>query len=826
MGEVISILSQVNPVIVLAGVALSCGFFGAPMMIWSALVLMGLYLVGLSQTSLLVVGVIVALINIPVVRRYVISFPIMKAMIAFKFLPVISETEKVAIEAGDVWMDKELFSGKPNIKKMLSQPIAHLSKEEEAFLNGPVATLCDMVNDWEIFKNRKMSEKIWDYLKKEKFFGLIIPKEYGGLGFSPEANSRVIAACSSRSGAIGITVMVPNSLGPAELLIHYGTKEQKDHYLPRLADGREIPCFGLTEPGAGSDAGSMTSHGEIFQGEDKKLYIKLNWEKRWITLSGVSTVIGLAFRLMDPNNFLGKGEDIGITCALIPSTTPGISLDKQHDPLGVPFNNCPIVGKDVVVPIDAIIGGTDYAGKGWSMLMECLSAGRGISLPASCTGGSMFMTRATSAFMMVRKQFGTSIGNFEGLHRPMAMIAGTNYLFEAARAYTCAGVGEGLKPPVISAICKYHFTELSRLGCMHAMDIFAGAAITLGPKNLVAKYHLSNPISITVEGANILTRTLMIFGQGAIRCHPYILDEVQAIESNNLKQFDVAFLSHIGHGFRNSIRYIMLTLTRGWLSFHIGGKLSTYHRRLTWVSAMFAFYADIALLTLGGALKRKENLAGRFADILSWMYLATTVLRRYHAEGHKDDWIYAKWSLEYAFNEIQVAALDLLDNMGSAYKLPAFLLRCNPIGSPPSDSLCSAMAKHIMTPSKQRDRLTQLCHLPSDASDQFAKLEETCKKIVEVNPLIKKVKQAIKSKKVPKKAIHLVADDAVKAGVLTQDEANKIKEVEHLRHDMIQVDSFTKEEYLGKTNSANINQHINEHVNKQLKQNKTKSDVT
>ena len=807
MSELITLVSLVHPAVVLAIFTVLCGFIGAPMVVWTAIILMALSIIGISAQTFNVVVVVAVLINIPQVRRYVISLPIMQAMITFKFLPTISETEKVAIEAGDVWMDKELFSGKPNLKKMLNQKVHSLTKEEEAFINGPVETLCDMVNDWEIFKNRKMPDKVWNYLKKEKFFGLIIPKKYGGLEFSPEANSRIVAKCASRSGAMGITVMVPNSLGPAELLTHYGTKEQKEFYLPRLADGREIPCFGLTEPGAGSDAGSMTSSGVVFK-KNKKLYIKLNWEKRWITLSGVSTVIGLAFRLMDPENFLGKGEDIGITCALIPAKTPGITIDTRHDPLGVPFNNCPLKGKDVVVPIDAIIGGTDYAGKGWSMLMECLSAGRGISLPASCTGGSMFMTRAASAYMSVRKQFGTEIGNFEGLHRPLATISGMNYMFEAARAYTCAGVGEGVKPPVISAICKYHFTELSRLGCMHAMDIFAGAGITLGPKNLVAKYHLSNPISITVEGANILTRTLMIFGQGAIRCHPYILNEVEAIESKDVKLFDHAFMRHIGHGFRNSIRYLLLTLTRGYLSFHVGHRLAPYYRRLNWVSAMFAFYADIALLTLGGALKRKENLAGRFADVLSWMYLAMTVMRRYKAEGRKEDWIYAKWSLDYAFNELQIAFLDLLDNLGAPYKLPAFLLRINPLGSPPSDKLSSKIAYNTMTPSVQRDRLTALCHIPASKNDHFVKLEKAFEKIVKAQPSIRKVKKAIKQKLLPKKAVELLVDEAVKKHVLTKEEAKVLKEAEIMRYDMIQVDAFTEEEYRGIAKRGDINKKL------------------
>ncbi|RAP33491.1 acyl-CoA dehydrogenase, partial [Candidatus Marinamargulisbacteria bacterium SCGC AAA071-K20] len=659
------------------------GFVGAPLILWSIVSLGTLYLTQAPLTTIYVVGAILLLFNLPILRRYVISLPLMKIMIMIKFLPTISKTEQIAIEAGTVWVDKELFSGKPNYDRILGETYSQLTQEEQAFIDGPCEELCKLVNDWEVYRTREIPQKAWDYIKKEKFFGMIIPKEYGGLGFSPMANSAVVAKMSSRSSALGITVMVPNSLGPAELLVHYGTKEQKDHYLPRLAIGKDIPCFALTEPGAGSDAGAILANGVVFKDEKGEISIKLNWKKRYITLAAISTVLGLAFKLRDPENILGKGTDLGITCALVPTDVKGVVIGRRHDPLTVTFYNCPTEGHDVIMPISSVIGGKDGVGRGWQMLMESLAAGRGISLPASCTGGAKYLARVTSAYSTVRKQFGISIGKFEGIEEPLARMAGFTYIMEAARCYTCGGLSTGAKPAVVTAIAKYHFTEMFRTIVNDAMDIMGGAAISLGPKNLVANAYFANPICITVEGANILTRTLLIFGQGAIRCHPYSLDEIYAIGSEDLPKFDRSFFGHIGHVVRNGFRFVFLTLTRGHLSVskRSFGPMRSYYRKLSWASAQFAFFADLAMMMLGGTLKRKEKLTGRFGDVFSWMYLAIAVLKRYDVEKRKEDLPFVHWSLQYSFAQMQKAFEGIFSNMGFLFKPVLWLLRANPIGS-------------------------------------------------------------------------------------------------------------------------------------------------
>ena len=480
-----------------------------------------------------------------------------------------------------------------------------------------------MVNDWDVFVKKGFPEQVWDYLRKEGFFGLIIPKKYGGLAFSATAHSAIVAKLASRSGPLATTVMVPNSLGPAELLMHYGTKEQKDYFLPRLAAGIEMPCFALTEPNAGSDAGGMQADGVVFKGDDGELYLKLNWNKRYITLAAISTVLGLAFKLHDPENLLGKGTTLGITCALVPSNTSGVKLGRRHDPLGVPFYNCPTYGEDVIVPINAIIGGVEGAGNGWRMLMESLAVGRGISLPSQAAGGAKLATRAVGAYALIRKQFGLNIGKFEGIEEPMARIGGYSYLMDAARRYTTGGLDKGAKPAVVTAIMKYQFTEFGREIINDSMDIVGGAGISRGPRNIFANNYIALPIAITVEGANILTRTLMIFGQGAIRCHPYALNEINALTSGDAKAFDQNFWAHIGHVARNKARAFVLSITRGRLaSSPVSGASAKYLRKLSWASASFAFYADLALGSYGGALKMKEKIAGCYADILSNMYLA------------------------------------------------------------------------------------------------------------------------------------------------------------------------------------------------------------
>lgn len=542
------------------------GYTGAPLWLWAIAGLAALIGFG-SPVWLIVTFAVVALIfTVKPIRRTLISGPIMKLLDKLKILPAISETEQTAIDAGNVWVEGELFSGKPNFNRMREETYPQFTKEEQAFIDGPVEELCSMVSDWEVYQRKGFDDKTWAYMKEKRFFGLIIPEKYGGYGFSANAHSAIVAKLASRCGPLATTVMVPNSLGPAELLMHYGTDEQKNHYLPRLAVGEEIPCFALTEPNAGSDAGGMQSYGEVFKGEDGKNYLKLNWDKRYITLAAISTVIGLAFKLRDPDNLLGKGEDLGITAALIPSDSKGVELGKRHDPLGVPFYNCPTRGKDVVVPVDAIIGGVNGAGNGWRMLMESLAVGRGISLPAQAVGGTKTALRAIGSYAAIRKQFGLNIGKFEGIEEPMARIGGYAYIMDSARGYVCGALDKGAKPAVVTAIAKYNFTELGREVINDAMDIVGGAGISRGPRNIFAHSYIATPIAITVEGANILTRTLMIFGQGAIRSHPYALKEINALMNKDARAFDDVFWKHMGHVVQNSIRSLLLSLTHGRLA--------------------------------------------------------------------------------------------------------------------------------------------------------------------------------------------------------------------------------------------------------------------
>ncbi len=617
-------------------VLFALGFTGAPLAVWAGLGLVALVGFG-APLALIAVFVVLAVVFLVTPIRRALSGAVMGLMEKLEFLPTISSTEQEAIDAGTVWVEGELFSGKPDTDRLLAQAYAGLTPEEQAFLDGPVEELCAMTDDWEIWQRRDLPTELWDKLKKDRFFGLIIPTEYGGHGFSPSLNSAVVAKVASASSALGITVMVPNSLGPAELLSHFGTQTQKDYWLPKLASGEMIPSFALTEPGAGSDAGAISSRGEVFRGEDGDLYIRLNWLKRYITLAAISDVLGLAFKLFDPQNLLGKGENLGITCALVPTTTEGVVLGKRHDPLGVPFWNCPTEGHDVVVKLEeAVIGGMEGVGRGWRMLMQSLAAGRGISLPASATAGVKQAARVAGAHSLIRKQFGLSIGKFEGIEEPLARIGGWAYTMEAARRYTNGGLDTGAAPAVVTAMMKYQTTELFRKAVNDTMDILGGNAISRGPRNPIAAAYIGIPVSITVEGANILTRTLMVFGQGAIRCHPYALKEMVALQNRDVKAFDAAFWPHIGHVVRNAFRGIGLSLSRGWLAGSpVGGPAATYWRKMQWSSATFAFLADLAMGTLGGDLKRKEKLTGRFADIFSWMYFGTAVLARFEAEGRQ-----------------------------------------------------------------------------------------------------------------------------------------------------------------------------------------------
>ena len=571
-------------------------------------------------------------------RRLIVTGHLMR-MLAPIF-PKMSQTESEALEAGTVWWDKELFSGRPNWKMLTEFKVPGLSQEEQAFMDGPCRELCGMLDDWEIIRSDDLPPHIWDFLKQNGFLGMIIPKEYGGLGFSARVNGAVVARVSSRSVTAGVTVMVPNSLGPAELLLHYGTQDQKDHFLPRLASGEEIPCFALTEPGAGSDAGAMTSTGVVCRGQyegREVLGMRLNWNKRYITLSAAATVIGLAFKLSDPEGLLGGEQDLGITCALIPANTPGVVTGERHDPLGVPFINGPTQGVDVFVPVDFIIGGQANAGKGWRMLMQSLAAGRGISLPGQACGAAEITTRTVGAYATIREQFNTPIGKFEGIEECLAPIAGLTYTMDAARWLTAGAIDAGEHPAVITAICKAYMTEGMRKVINLGMDVVGGAGISRGPRNILARAYQALPVAITVEGANILTRSMIIFGQGAIRCHGHALEEMKAVADKDLKRFDKAFFGHIGSFLTTFTRASILGWTRAMpASSPVEGPAEPYFKKFERMSAAYAVCAEISMMTLGGTLKRKEMLTGRLADGLAWLYLGTAALKRFVDDGQKE----------------------------------------------------------------------------------------------------------------------------------------------------------------------------------------------
>lgn len=779
-------------------VLLALGFFGAPLIVWTLFILGATWLLQAPMWLFATLVVVFVVLNLPPLRAALLSSNVMRIMRAMNIMPVISQTEITAIEAGTTWVDGELFSGNPDFNKINKELYPELTAEEKEFINGPVDHVCKMVDDWKVSVEKDLPEEVWEFLKKERFFGLIIPKEYGGREVSGLCNSAVVQKLSSRSIPLAITVMVPNSLGPAELLTHYGTEEQKKYYLPRLAVGEEIPCFALTEPNAGSDAGGLTSSGTLFKGDDGKLYMKLTWNKRYITLAAVSTLLGLAFRLRDPQNLLGKGEDLGITCALIPTKTPGVVLGKRHVPMGVPFYNCPTEGHDVVVSVDQIIGGLEGVGQGWRMLMECLAAGRSISLPAQSAGGAKLATRVAGAYSNVRKQFGLSIGKFEGIEEVLARIGGMNYLIDSMRNFTCGAVNSGFKPSVISAIAKYHATEMGRKIVNDAMDVVGGAGISKGPRNLLANQYVASPIGITVEGANILTRTMIIFGQGAIRCHPYAYKEVTSLAANDTKAFDKAFFGHLGFVLRNACRALVLSVTRGYLfGGPSTGATSRYYQKLGWASASFAFMADVAMGSFGGDLKRREKITGRFADILSWMYIGTSVLRRFEANNRpKDELPFVHWAMQYSLHEIQKGFDGLYENMdvpvvGALLRGPvAFWSRLNSLSSHPSDVLGSKIAHALQVPGELRDRLTNGIYMPQNEQEALGRLEKAFTLSYQSSAISHKIREAVQKKVLKKAKQEALVEAAVAANVISAEEAKILKTAEEYRNDAIQVDSF------------------------------------
>lgn len=777
---------------------LTLGFIGVPLWVWLGYGAIVLFIFNAPLWLWGIYAAIALILAIPPIRRQMLTLPIMKVM----RVPKISDTERAAIEAGTVWMEGEFFSGVPDFERINQAAYPEITPELQTFLDTQVEQVCQMATDWEIHQRKDLPAAVWDYLRQERFFGMMIPIEYGGLGFSNFAYSSVMAKLASRSFIYTATVGVTNSLGPAKLLLNYGTSAQKAYYLPRLAKGEEIPCFALTEPTAGSDAASITAKGIVFRGDQGQLWVRLNFRKRYITLGTIATLIGLAFKLYDPDNLLGKGEEVGITCILIPANTEGMILGKRHDPMGVPFYNSPVEGQDVIVSIDQIIGGVKQAGQGWKMLMQTLAAGRGISFPASCTGVAKLVARVTGDYTKIRQQFGRSIGRFEGIEEPLARIGGLTYLLDAARIYTVGAVDAGEKPAVVSAIAKYQFTEITRKLVNDGMDILGGSGICRGSRNLLANFYSAMPIPITVEGSNILTRTLMIFGQGVIRCHPYLYAEVMAIEAGDAIAFDQVLWKHIGSIVRNKVRSILLSLSRGYLAPVPGNKFTKrYYQKLAWSSAMFAFLTDLLLIGLGGSLKRREKLTGRLADWLSWMYLSTATLRRFAAEGYQPtDLIFVQWGMDYSFAQMQQALEGILVNLPISAIARSVLLsfvRVNPLGTIPADRLGSQVAQALQTTGEERDRITAGIYIPTDPDEALGRLEQAFRRCEQAEAVISKLKKASLSEPLSQAKGETFVEAALKTGVITEAEAELVRSAEAARLDAIQVDAFTLHEYQG-----------------------------
>lgn len=783
-------------------VLITLWFLGVKAIYW-AIVLAALIFFGCEPSLLF--WVVYIPINVilltPEIRKQLLTRHLVGLINKLHLMPRISDTEKTALRAGTIWVDGEFFSGKPDFGKIFSENYPSLSQQEQEFLDNEVNTVCEMTDDWAVFRERDLSQEVWQYLKDNKFFGMIIPKSYGGLGFSALGHSAVIQKMASRSQVLAITTMVPNSLGPAELIMHYGTTAQKEHYLPRLADGTDIPCFALTEPFAGSDATSIRSHGEVYVDDSGEAKIRLQFDKRYITLGSVATVIGLAFVLKDPNNVLGKGLDLGICCALVDAKSKGVVQGRRHDPLGVPFINSPISGKDVVITVDDVIGGEKGIGKGWMMLMESLAVGRGISLPSTSTGGAKLGARVAGAYAEVREQFGISIGKFEGIEIELAKIAAYTYMMDASRKFTIGAIDEGKKPAVINAVMKYHSTEKFREIINNAMDILGGAAISLGPKNLLGHAYFGAPVAITVEGANIMTRTLIQFGQGVIRCHPYAYKEIEALEEGNVKEFDENFFKHVGFTLRNMVRMTLLSLSRGYLHFSSRSSLiAKYERKLAWSSATFAFLTDFVMGYYGGSLKQKEKVTARFGDVLSWMYLLSAVLKRYEAEGERtEDRIYIKWLGDHALYEIQKAFEEISNNIdrsivGLFFAYPvAFYMRLNALSKAPNDVYSKELAHKILVDSDDREKLTEGIYIPKDEESALGRLEHAFRLSRKADAIAAKVKKSVKAGKLSKGMS--LYDDAFELGIINEQEYKLMQEARKVKEEAIMVDEFNLKDY-------------------------------
>jgi acyl-CoA dehydrogenase len=808
----------------LLGISMVCAFLGARLVAWSAALVLGWFLfaasgevpvLGLLVTGLLLVVILVPL-NVASIRQQFLSAPFLvryKAM-----LPNLSDTEAAALEAGTVGWEGELFSGKPDWKALLDKPLLQLTAEEQAFLDGPVEQLCGMLKQWEITHElADLPPEVWAYLLQHRFFGMIIPKSYGGLGFSALAHRAVLQKVSSVSAVAGTTVAVPNSLGPAELLLHYGTDAQKNHYLPRLASGEEIPCFALTGPTAGSDATSIPDHGVIcreVRGGREVLGMRLNFDKRYITLAPVATVVGLAVRLYDPDGLLGGAEDLGISLALVPRDTSGLEIGARHFALNIPFLNGPVRGKDVFVPMDAIIGGQAMVGKGWRMLVEALSVGRGITLPSSSTGGMKMGALATGAYARIRKQFNMPIGRFEGVEEALARIAGRTYAVSALSRMTASAVDLGEKPAVPSAIAKYHATEMAREVITDVMDIHGGKGIMLGPRNYLGRAWQGSPIWITVEGANIMTRSLMIFGQGAIRCHPYVLREMHAArlpsEQESLREFDRLLFAHAGYSIRNAVRSFVLGFSRGRLA-HVPGNRHTarYYRKLSRYSASLAFASDIAMLTLGGKLKQKERISARLGDALSHLYICSAMLSRYESQGRPSaDQPILSWAFHDSIHKIQTALGGVADNFPNRWLRLVLRLVLFPLGRgerEPGDRLSHRVAQLLLSPSETRDRLTQGIYCPADGSTVISQMELALPEVIAAEPLERRLLKAQRAGDLTAMTWDGQLQQAREKSIIDADEMELLRSARLKTLEIIAVDEFESDALrLGQVNPEKI----------------------
>jgi len=783
-------------------------YFRLPAKVWSSILVVVVIL--MCWTSLIaseyVIPICIILIP-PIILLNIAPLRcrwVTKSLLSFyeRSLPHISQTEKAAINAGDTAWEKEIFCGDPNWKQLLSEKKPQLSEDEISFIDNQVETLCQMLNDWDITHNRiDMPETVWQYLKDEKFFGMIIPKEYSGLGFSALAHSTIISKIASRSYSVAVNVMVPNSLGPAEFLIHYGTDEQKQKYLPELAVGNEIPCFALTSEKSGSDATSITDTGEVCVRDvngKSEIGLHLNWKKRYITLAPVATLLGIAVDVKDPHHLIGKQVDIGISFVLVPANTPGVSIGSRHFPLHQAFMNGPTTGENVFIPIDNIIGGPDSLGKGWEMMTASLAVGRGISLPAVSSGMSKLCARMTGAYARLREQFNQPIGRFEGVAECLARIGGYTYLCEATRLFTAVIIDSGHKPAIASAISKYHLTEMARKVVNDAMDVHAGKGIIMGERNYLANIYTAVPINITVEGANILTRNLIIFGQGALRCHPYLTEELSALNdespTSKLVRFDHLIFEHMGYFLHNAAKVSAYGLSCGQLiRVPKNGKIARYLRQLTRMSCAFAMLSDVTFLLMRQEIKKKEMISARLGDILSYLYMGSAVVKYYNDLGQpKEDEAFFCWSIQHCLYQCQLAIEAICLNLPQRWigsLLWRFIFGWGRAYRPPKDSLAVQMAEQMMQDSAFRDRLTSYIYIGEENKDATAQMDGTLKYADKIADAYVKLNQALSSHEIDrnlsfKNQCHI----AFQIGILSQEEADQLKEFHQLQMEVIAVD--------------------------------------